>query len=262
MLQSVSFKLSTSEWHLIASFLKIDELVYLTSTCKSAKSLLAGYTLTGRTTITEGLRGWLSTTGIKTGSDVKVPKKTLQHTMSISCICFSSIIDADTGENSTKLIVGSWDGTLSAWDIDTWVCYGRLRGHEELVRTVCSVSMGRKIASGSYDRTVRIWDVKSLTCEHVLFGHFDAVKAVCLDSAGSLVSGGDDMTIRVWDVDSGLCLRKMIGHTKYVNALILIVNGYLVSGSDDCTIKVWCTAKGECMSTIDVSGGRGCVGWK
>jgi WD40 repeat protein len=49
-----------------------------------------------------------------------------------------------------------------------------LKGHDNIVNSVCFSHDGNKLASGSCDRTIKIWDLKTYKLEHT-FWHDDSV---------------------------------------------------------------------------------------
>jgi WD40 repeat protein len=111
-----------------------------------------------------------------------------------------------------RIVSGSWDWTVRAWDAATGSELACLRGHESPVRSVAFDRTGGGIVSGSDDGTVRVWDAATgleLACLH---GHEDAVTSVAFDrTGGGIVSGSDDGTVCVWDAATGECIDVIQG---------------------------------------------------
>ena len=181
--------------------------------------------------------------------------------------------------DGSHLASGSYDKTVSIWNLESVKCLRRIKGHAYPVNSVSWSANGTRVASGSVDKTVRIWDVKtgkqvvmqghtfSVTCvslsgegTHVASGstdntvriwdvetgkqlqcHASSVKSVSLSADGARVaSGNHDNTIQVWDIKTGTQLQLLQGHTACVNSVSLCANGTrIASGSDDKTVRIW-----------------------
>jgi F-box/WD-40 domain protein MET30 len=71
-------------------------------------------------------------------------------------------------EARSLLISASMDGTLRAWNTDSGLCVGILKGHTAGVRSVQFDDS--KIVSCSIDKTIRIWSRKTFECVRVIEG--------------------------------------------------------------------------------------------
>ena len=81
-----------------------------------------------------------------------------------------------------------------------------LRGHTDIVSSVCFRSDGRRLASSSYDLSVRQWDVETRQCQGSLTGHTDLIESVIYSPDGnSLASASFDHTVRLWDARQRAC---------------------------------------------------------
>jgi F-box/WD-40 domain protein MET30 len=69
-------------------------------------------------------------------------------------------------EANSFLVSASSDCTMRAWNVDTGVCIGILKGHTMSVRGVQFDDS--KIVSCSMDKTIRIWSRKTFGCVRVI----------------------------------------------------------------------------------------------
>ncbi|KAJ3257628.1 hypothetical protein HK103_004416 [Boothiomyces macroporosus] len=141
------------------------------------------------------------------------------------------------------LISASFDHTLRAWDINTGICVGILKGHTKCVRGVQFDES--KIISCSMDKTIRIWHPKTFECVRTIEGHTAGVVSIhYIDKI--LASGAKDGIIRVWDLAKG-CSFSLVGqvllnyrHQDWVNKVkILPGKKELLSCSDDNNMILW-----------------------
>jgi WD40 repeat protein len=102
--------------------------------------------------------------------------------------------------DSTRIVSGSYDGTVRIWDAVTGELQQTLTGHTDYVESVAWSPDSTRIVSGSRDKTVRIWDAVTGELQQTLTGHTDWVRSVAWSPDSSrIVSGGDDNTVRIWD---------------------------------------------------------------
>ena len=69
----------------------------------------------------------------------------------VTCVAFKP-------DNPNIVVSGSYDETIKTFDITSGSCLSTLRGHTDVVSSVCFSSDGKKLTSGSEDSTVRNWD--------------------------------------------------------------------------------------------------------
>lgn len=108
----------------------------------------------------------------------------------ISAIAFSP--------SARDLLVSSWDGALTLYDVEKNAVLRRCDAHDAPVLDCCFTG-GESAASASADRTVKLWDLA--TGISVTLGtHTQPVK--CVEHAvahGALVSAGWDRALNLWD---------------------------------------------------------------
>ncbi len=97
------------------------------------------------------------------------------------------------------LAVGSWDSTITIWDVATRSALRVLHGHTLGVDDVAYSPNGALLASSSLDDTVRIWSPSSGRLLRV-WRDPEPVTSVSFSADGSQLVTGDALgTIRVWD---------------------------------------------------------------
>ena len=76
-----------------------------------------------------------------------------RHKMEVSSLALSS--------DGKKLCSGSWDETITVWDLDSGKEIHTLRGHTDRVMSIAVSSDGKRLVSGSWDKTVKVWDLEA-----------------------------------------------------------------------------------------------------
>jgi WD40 repeat protein len=109
--------------------------------------------------------------------------------------------------DGSKVVSGSWDGTIRLIDIESGSELAVFNGHEDNVNSLAFSPNGSTIVSGSgdygsEDNTIRLWDVQSGS-ELAVFNLEDAVNSVAFSPDGSKIVSTSGDTIRLWDVNSG-----------------------------------------------------------
>mmetsp|Transcript_6827 Transcript_6827/g.9938 ORF Transcript_6827/g.9938 Transcript_6827/m.9938 type:complete len:434 (+) Transcript_6827:29-1330(+) len=217
---------------MIAPWLPVEDLISLTSTCKSARDLLRGYTLMStRIFLTERIRKWIKTSGVHLGRNVTVPPENEMH--NICGMCFSK---------SGNLLIVTSDGFLSSWEPITWSCIGKApvaRGDFEIVAgemheccvegyvsNICLLSDGRA-ATALTKGFVKVWNADTLEQEGV-FQTGEDCPILCLDKNGNLVTGDEDGKIKVWNSNFE-CVVTRKDECHSVSAIILLESGYILT---------------------------------
>jgi WD40 repeat protein len=101
--------------------------------------------------------------------------------------------------NGRDLAVGSWDSTITIWDVSTRHPVAVLHGHTLGVDDVAYSPNGALLASASLDDTARIWDPANGRLLRV-WREAEPVTSVAFSSDGDQIVTADAVgTIRVWD---------------------------------------------------------------
>jgi small GTP-binding protein len=154
-----------------------------------------------------------------------------------------------------RTLMGSSDGTVRLWDVETGSCLRVLEGHEKEIRGLGWSADQRRAVSASGDRTVRLWDVETGNCLRVLEGHNGWLYSLYADSDCRIAlsgSGSSENTIRLWDLKEGICQRVFEGHTKDVECLAFDARRRrALSGSSDNTVRMWDMETGKCLRIFE-----------
>ena len=149
--------------------------------------------------------------------------------------------------DGSHVVSGSWDGTLSLWEVET----GESRtheGHREAVRTVAFSPDGSHVVSGSWDGTLRLWDVArwrastsfaTAGTSRELRSEGCTVEAVAFSPDGThFVAGSDDGALTVWDVATRAS-RELKGFGGRVTAVAFSPDGrHAICGCEDGTLRL------------------------
>ena len=134
------------------------------------------------------------------------------------------------------------DKDCFVWETATFRPLRRLKGHEDLVNSVCLSLDGKYACSGSNDKTVKIWDVFNGQCLHTLHGHTAPVHTVCLSHDGRyLLSASEDKTIKLWFLDWELEDRQPSDWEDGARPFLetFLTNKMLVSMTGGLTKRIW-----------------------
>ena len=148
-------------------------------------------------------------------------------------------------------VVGSWDGTISVWDLET----------TELVHHIqpagaYAVSLaidGDMIISGSQDKTLRFFKIGTWEeIKSVPNAHSDIIRYIAIGGPGIFVTASNDTSLKVWShtcvTDVGL-VGTLEGHENFVFSCD-VSGGVIVSSSEDRTVRVWSLDDLSCVQII------------
>jgi WD40 repeat protein len=144
--------------------------------------------------------------------------------------------------DGSRIVSGSYDGTLRLWDAHSGAPIGApLQGHKDWVSSVAISPDGSRIVSGSHDKTLRLWDARSgAPIGAPLQGHEGVVASVAFSPDGSrIVSGSHDKTLRLWDARSGAPIGALFQVHETVSSVAFSPDGSrIVSGSYVSTLRL------------------------
>ncbi|KLO19716.1 WD40 repeat-like protein [Schizopora paradoxa] len=160
---------------------------------------------------------------------------------------FPQEISAATFTASQTLIIGSFDGSITVFDLATqdddetfrFIPRAPLQEHFGAIQTLASSPNGARFVSGSSDRSLIIWDTNEGKALHWLYGHYGSVCSVAWSiDERFIVSGSDDSTVRVWS-SKGESLGVIDAHSDVVSSVLFYGDSDIVSSSCDGSIQFW-----------------------
>ena len=169
---------------------------------------------------------WSTVTKKKMGKFEGVHFATGTHLLAVAQQEGTVLLDPLTGRVSRKvkaagrvmtlsadehwLAVGSDDGIISVWDVQTGRQVKTLTGHTAGI-TALAFSRNDQLFSGSADNTIKIWDFHAGSELKTLEGHTDQVTALAFSSDGHwLISASADASVRFWDASSGALQATLV----------------------------------------------------
>lgn len=101
--------------------------------------------------------------------------------------------------NGSDLAIGTSDGEIHVWDIDSQKFTQLIRAHFGRINAIATIAGSDSLVSGGRDRTLNLWDTRSGELITPLAGHFRQVFAIAVSPDGrTIVSGGLEGDLRIW----------------------------------------------------------------
>ena len=164
---------------------------------------------------------------------------------------FGHVRTLNMAKNGSCIIIGSFNGSIYIFDVDSKILIHRLQGHTREVLTVNVSLDGKRIVSGSADNTAIIWDIETGNVIRKLEKHTDNVVSACFSVEGDyIVTGSDDKSAIVWDCKTGDAV-KIIKHPRGVHAVCFSPDSqYVLTGCDDTFVRV-CEMKTDNVKKLE-----------
>lgn len=86
-----------------------------------------------------------------------------------------------------SLIAFSSSRNIKILNLETFKLILTLKGHNNIVTSVCFSPDNTRIISGSWDNTARIWDSNTGECINTLFDHTGTITSVCFSPDGNKI---------------------------------------------------------------------------
>jgi WD40 repeat protein len=97
------------------------------------------------------------------------------------------------------LAVGSYDQTVTLWNMSTGEKVRTMNGNASYVHAVAFSPDGRWLVSATHDNAVQVWEVSTGKLVRTLAAHKGIVFSVAFSPNGRyFASAGDDYTIKLW----------------------------------------------------------------
>lgn len=150
-------------------------------------------------------------------------------------------------KDGSLLCVGTSDGQVRVFDVNTKTMLRALKGHTTATRkcdfTEDTGGTGKGVVSWSDDKTVRVWDLPTETTVSTFTGHTDYVRAgsVVPVSPDLIISGSYDHSAMLWDKRIGSTDVPSIKftHGSPIEASYVLPSGGLLVTAGGTQIKVW-----------------------
>jgi WD40 repeat protein/serine/threonine protein kinase len=141
----------------------------------------------------------------------------------------------------SRLVVGTYDGVASIWDVTNGVRVRCLRDAGESVESVAFSHDGALVAAASSDGTEQVWDAASGSLRTQLNSHHDKIYALEFSRTGDLIlSAGADGAVVVSNITTGMPVARLEGPTKLIIAAHFDPESRRVVGASwDGTARVW-----------------------
>ncbi|MCB0037480.1 MAG: protein kinase, partial [Anaerolineales bacterium] len=143
----------------------------------------------------------------------------------------------DLMPNGTHVLVGTNNGELQLYNLETKSIITTLRGHEGSVMSVAVNTDGTQALSGDSNGTAILWDLESGQLIHRMSGHSDAVEALdFLPDETRAITGVNSVNapgeLTIWNLKSGQMISRFgntIDQNRYgIRSLAVLPNSNTV----------------------------------
>lgn len=155
--------------------------------------------------------------------------------------------------DGNTLASGSWDKTVTLWDVQTGAVRHTLAAKGHFVVSIKFSPDGELLASQSYGSGVELWDVHTGALKHSFNISVFIGDTIRFSPDGrTLACGGLYDVVRLWDVQTGALKRTLVGHRDSVESIAFSPDGKLLaSASQDKTIKLWDVQTGALKRSLN-----------
>ena len=175
------------------------------------------------------------------------------HGRRVSDLIINSYFDS-------SLATGSWDGTVSIWNMPKGDQLRQLAAHRHPLTSLAATPDGSILASGCGAESAAIlWSMPEGTPIRRLDGHNKGIAALSISPDGRLLAtGGYDGRVLLWRVRDGALLRVIREHRRTAKCVRFSPDGELIaSGGEDGRIRLQRVEGSD--GAIDLTGHQGTV---
>ena len=139
-----------------------------------------------------------------------------------------------THDGGSRLFAGSWDGSISVWNIASNDLLHHLpqAGAYATVVKYCKSTL----VSGSQDKALTWWDEDLKKINQIQNAHSDIIRAIAYDN-DVIATASNDCTVKLWTID-GHAREELHGHTNFVFS-VDVLNKTVISSGEDRSLKIW-----------------------
>lgn len=120
------------------------------------------------------------------------------------------IFDITFNDDNTRLLSGSWDGTMIVWNLKSFKAEKRIDLNNISAYSVKFDPNGIYAISGDLSENITYWEIDSKKEFRNLIGHTNTISDIEFKPDGNnIVSVSWDNKIKIWDAKSGIQLRKI-----------------------------------------------------
>lgn len=149
--------------------------------------------------------------------------------------------------HGTTVAVGSWDGSISLWDLETGELVSHIKTAGSYAVTVAFDSSTGKLISGSQDKALRVFAKDGSLLHEVANAHADIIRSISADSDLVVTTSNDGtIVLRTHDLSP---LGVMTGHENFVFSVSRI-RSLIASASEDRTVRLWDVDSQSCVQTV------------
>jgi WD40 repeat protein len=143
--------------------------------------------------------------------------------------------------NGGRILAGSSNGVISAWDIRSGRIQNRITLSSSVQRIALSPDTRIMAIAGSDDGSVSVLEAATGKLVRRLGEFSDTVGALAFSPAGEWLAAGDETgAIRVWRTRDWEMLGVLTGHAGNIRALAFSPDATLLaSGGEDMSVRLW-----------------------
>lgn len=155
---------------------------------------------------------------------------------------------------SSDLCIKIWHSSLETGRL----CVNKtLKGHSNVVSSICFAPSGRWLYSAGRDKLIKVWNTDTGYCVSTAKGHTQWIKTLDVSPDGSLLaSAGMDQCVRLWSLSSANPIVEpkaaLAGHMHVIEQVSFAPErqDLLVSCARDNSVRIWNTATESLLITL------------
>jgi WD40 repeat protein len=155
------------------------------------------------------------------------------------------------GADKRHLLVGSWNGTSTIWDIETQESLVTTSFFDGRIRSVAYAPNLETVLNGFDKGVANLYDAETgeLLLEIAAGEGTDIILGLAyLPDSSQAISTSQAGLVRRWDLATGEMLAEYIGHEGAVTSVVMLEDGQrMLTTSGDSSIILWDIESGEIM---------------